>query len=282
MILNSSERKYFMLGIATYMVVNQLPNQITKQQLDEAVRLLLKVIPDSVSAVDSMSQEKSTPLRQRLSAKDDEEKALEYVKTDVRSCGLLVSDLSKSGAFKFAHKSFMEYLFASLVHNRLTKDNLSEKEVEITESVYKAFNILIADILQYPESVSFMAELLKSAICKSTPYLDEENILAKNIFDLFIFRNLETNNIFFKTLWKAFVYFLAYVKASAHVLNIKIDSHDFINRIIDKLVLGREARGDIFEVWYQCCKALNIDREEIAKVVGKWAMPAFEKKSEQD
>jgi len=35
-------------------------------------------------------------------------------------------------------------------------------------------------------------------------------------------------------------------------------------------------------LWYQCCKALNIEREEIAKVVGKWAMPAFEKKSEQD
>ncbi|RKZ89421.1 MAG: hypothetical protein DRR19_11535 [Candidatus Parabeggiatoa sp. nov. 1] len=76
------------------------------------MRLLLKVIPDSASAVDAMSAEKSTPLRQRL-PKDDEEKAIEYVKTDVRSCGLLVSDLSKSGAFKFAHKSFMEYLFAS-------------------------------------------------------------------------------------------------------------------------------------------------------------------------
>ncbi|RKZ89422.1 MAG: hypothetical protein DRR19_11540 [Candidatus Parabeggiatoa sp. nov. 1] len=36
-----------------------------------------------------------------------------------------------------------------------------------------------------------------------------------------------------------------------------------------------------FQLWYQCCQALNIDREEMAKIVGKWAMPAFEKKSEQ-
>ncbi|MEK8018932.1 MAG: hypothetical protein VSS75_018840 [Candidatus Parabeggiatoa sp.] len=243
----------------------------------------MKVIQNSASAVDFLSGEKSNSLRQRL-PKDDEEKAFEYVKTDVRSCGLLVSDLSKSGAFKFAHKSFMEYLFASLVHNRLTKDHLPEKEVEITESILKAFNSLIGDILQYPESVSFMAELLKSAICKSAPCLDEKNILAKNIFELLIFRNLKTNNIFFKTLWRAFVvdiYVLSQILSSSRTL--QIDYYSFTNRVIDKLLFKRETRGDIFDVWYQCCQALNIeDREEIAKVLGKWAMPAFESTTDDE
>jgi septation ring formation regulator EzrA len=35
---------------------------------------------------------------------------------------------------------------------------------------------------------------------------------------------------------------------------------------------------DRIELWYQCCQALNIEREEMAKVVGKSAMSEFEKK----
>jgi hypothetical protein len=277
MVLNSSEREYFMLGIAAYMAKNKLPNQITKQQLDEAVRLLLKVIPDSASTVDTMSGEKSTPLNQRL-PKDDDEKALEYVKTDVRSCGLLVSDLNKLGAFKFAHKSFMEYLFASLVHNRLVKDKLSEKEAELTESVWNAIHFLRIDVLYFPVSVYYLAEMLEKTIYKLTPCSDEKYILAKNIFDILILSGFETNNI---TLLRAMAYFSVYLKALAHFISITQQSYSFTDKVLDKLVFGREVRGDIFELWYQCCKALKIEDEEIAKVVGKWAMPAF-KKTEQD
>jgi hypothetical protein len=38
-----------MEGIAAYMLVKGLPNQISTQQLDEAMRLLITTIPDSVS-----------------------------------------------------------------------------------------------------------------------------------------------------------------------------------------------------------------------------------------
>jgi hypothetical protein len=184
MALNSSEREYFMLGIATYMAVNELPNQITTQQLDEAVRLLLKYIPNSASAVDTMSNEKSTPLRQRLL--EDERQAIEYVKTDVRSCGLLVSDLSKSGTFMFAHKSFMEYLFATLVYNQLIKDKLQKKERDITESVWKALQIEVPNIiLRSKESISFMVELLK----ESTLIENANDKLAERLFILIMLNN---------------------------------------------------------------------------------------------
>ncbi len=316
MVLNSSEREYFMLGIAAYMAVNKLPNQITKQQLDEAVRLLLKVIPDSASAVDSMSGEKSTLLRQRL-PKDDEEKALEYVKTDVRSCGLLVSDLSKSGAFKFAHKSFMEYLFASLVHNRLIKEKLSEKEVEITKSIWNVFKIKRFYVLDYPESVLFLAELLQNGIKN----IAEKDKFAKAIFDTIVsYREYDKNSLKNRldNLLTHIAFYLKLIEGLERKVNRKVKELSylllllsvmlltnpiqlaFVTLLIPLILLGliiylrgdslpdifkdltSKREGDIFELWYQCCLALNIDREEIAKVVGKWAMPAFEKTSTTD
>jgi len=319
MVLNSSEREYFMLGIAAYMAVNKLPNQITKQQLHEAVRLLLKVIPDSASTVDTMSKEKSIPLRQRL-PKDDAEKAFEYVKTDVRSCGLLVSDLSKSGAFKFAHKSFMEYLFANLVHSRLSKDKLQEKDMEITESIWNALKIEVPSILRYKESVSFMAELLYSDFSEG-----KNSYFVKEVFNLIVLGNQNKS-------WKIYImnkllsiyisiinklrtsrklHIFSFAMMSLFSFIVFIDFFFFQEKIMSTLQLqsAEENRFSIFfsvifsvifyvitfyfvfkyvnvskkfKLWYQCCQVLNIDREEIAKVVGKWAMPAFEEKFEQD
>jgi len=278
MVLNSSEREYFMLGIAAYMAVNKLPNQITKQQLDEAVRLLLKVIPDSASAVDRMLGEKSTPLRQRLS-KDDEEKALEYVKTDVRSCGLLVSDLSKSSAFKFAHKSFMEYLFASLVHNRLIKEKLSGKEVEITDSILYALNISPRlDILRYQESVSFMAELLYDNIFNSNEnFYKGEYEIAEKSFGIIV-----SNYFGSKINWKL-ILIMKFLIVGLETLRGPILFFGLLlAKLLPKDLIKEGIAWAPFQLWYQCCQALNIDREEIAKVVGKWAMPAFEKTSTTD
>ena len=310
MVLNSSEREYFMLGIAAYMAVNKLPNQITKQQLDEAVRLLLKVIPDSASVVDTMSREKTKPLRQRL-PKNDGEKTLEYVKTDVRSCGLLVSDLSKSGAFKFAHKSFMEYLFASFVRDRLTKNKLPEKDVEITEPIWNIFKMRMRHILNYSESVLLMADLLQDTISKPNERFSEsENKFVKESFNIIIFSKHNRN-------WK---FFIEKISSYFLLINIVFVRFLFISRLVEfsyfftlialySLILFFDFNLSLsfafllllfpiiysvvdmlrgkglwfrFRLWYQCCKALNIGHEEIAKVVGKWAMPAFEKKSEQD
>lgn len=295
MILNSSEREYFMLGIAAYMAVNDLPNQITKQQLDEAVRLLLKVIPDSASTVDSMSGESSKPLHKRLS--EDEEKAIESVKTDVRSCGLLVSDLSKSDAFKFAHKSFMEYLFAKLVYNKLTKDDLSEEELEITMSIWKKLEANISSILEYPESVSFMAELLYySKLSKDT-----NSNFIKEIFHLIVLP--KQSSIYYILQYYYNIVILFRLEDNIHkrliqlviavVILLYFISNVFFLKINDSLLaklliyvpissllfaysIDYAVNKYNFRLLYQCCKVLNIDREEIAKVIGKWIMPILE------
>jgi hypothetical protein len=53
MALNSSERGYFMSGIACYMAANKLNNQIPGEKLNQVIEELINCIPDSVSTVSS-------------------------------------------------------------------------------------------------------------------------------------------------------------------------------------------------------------------------------------
>jgi hypothetical protein len=124
MALNSAERDYFMQGIATHMAAKGLNNQIVGEELNQLIDKLIEGIPNSVSTEPSISlQEEQRPLVQRLQEPED----YEDVKTDVRTCGLLVDDPVASNTFKFGHKSFMEYLFARTVFGYLEYPNGSEK-----------------------------------------------------------------------------------------------------------------------------------------------------------
>ncbi len=119
MVLNSSERHYFMMGVAAYMAANGLPNQIHNKQLEEAVRVLVEVIPETVSKnVSTVSNEDNRPLRseERLKWQTKRVEIMNKINTDVRSCALLVTDLTKDGAFKFSHKSYMELLQAQVIN----------------------------------------------------------------------------------------------------------------------------------------------------------------------
>jgi len=113
MVLNSAERHYFMSGIAAYMAAKQLPNQIDGRQLEEAVEQLVAAIPDAVSqSVDAVRDEDPHPLRSeaRLEWQTKSAEIMRKINTDVRACGLLVTDPTKDGNFRFAHKSYMELL----------------------------------------------------------------------------------------------------------------------------------------------------------------------------
>jgi len=113
MVLNSAERHYFMSGIAVYMAAKQLPNQIDGRQLEEAVEQLVAAIPDAVSqSVDAVRDEDPHPLRSeaRLEWQTKSAEIMRKINTDVRACGLLVTDPTKDGNFRFAHKSYMELL----------------------------------------------------------------------------------------------------------------------------------------------------------------------------
>jgi CRISPR/Cas system CSM-associated protein Csm2 small subunit len=155
MALNSSERAYFMNGIATYMVANNLNNQISGTQLNKLISTLIDVIPESVSTSNpSTYGEDNRALTIRVQDPDD----IEHVKTDVRTTGLLVDDAVTPGTFKFGHKSFMEYLFASTIADSFKQSDLMK--INEAESLLKVTNTGLNKLIYLPESIGFLTEIL--------------------------------------------------------------------------------------------------------------------------
>lgn len=151
--LTTLERAYFMSGIATYMATKNLPNQITGSRLNECIDLLIESIPDSVSRqTDTISGEIRIPLRFRI---EEKEFGREHVKTDVRACGLLVDDPAALGTFRFGHKSFLEYLFAEVVAERIRNSSR-----EAPHAIFKSVGGKVEDVLDWPVALEFVAELL--------------------------------------------------------------------------------------------------------------------------
>jgi|GEM_PF-2679197 len=147
-----------MEGIATYMLINQLPNQISAKQLEEVVRLLIDSILEVVSSqADAQSGELRKPLRQRYDLANRPEE-IQSILTDVRACGLLVPDLSRSGSFKFGHKSFMEFLAGKVFAQWSLRKELSPIEENIVCSLVNSLELEILHVVQLHEALAFAVE----------------------------------------------------------------------------------------------------------------------------
>ena len=124
MVLHTIERSFFMQGIASYMSVNNMPNQISNSDLRACISMLLDVIPETIlKDVDAMSAQSLKPLKSRIG---EDEVMLENLQTDIRTYGLLVNDLSKNGTMRFAHKSFMEFLVAKVLANSMVRPRVED------------------------------------------------------------------------------------------------------------------------------------------------------------
>ena len=122
--LSAVEREYFMSGIAIGMFLQtQFSNHILSDRLLPLVAKLLDAFPEELSKFETSVARKKIALRERL---HDKEMLLDTVLKDVISCGILVVDLSKPDSFKFAHKSFLEYLIAANVAYHVIKFRLSK------------------------------------------------------------------------------------------------------------------------------------------------------------
>lgn len=177
MALNIHERAYFMEGIATYMLVNQLPNQISSKQLETVVRLLIEALPEIVSLqADAQGGEARQPLRQRydLENKPDE---IQTILTDVRTCGLLVPDLSRSNSFKFGHKSFMEFLAGKVFAQWSLKHELSDIEQTSVSSLVNKLELKMFHVSKQIEVMAFAVEWIAEKA-------KDHNEAAKVIFAL--------------------------------------------------------------------------------------------------
>ncbi|MFZ2726999.1 MAG: hypothetical protein WAX77_12155 [Methylococcaceae bacterium] len=206
MALNSHERAYFMSGIAVYMLVKQLPNQLSITQLEEVVRLLIDSIPEAVSLqADAQSDEPYKPLRERYDLKNKPEN-VQTLLSDVRACGLLVPDLSRSGCFKFGHKSFMEFLAGKVFAQFMLRKELSSVEEQSVSALTNKLGLKMNDVVEQLEPMAFAVEWIAE---KAKNQEEAANI----IFDL-LFRQY---NYFMKSVGsiiKIATWFLVYTKNS--------------------------------------------------------------------
>ena len=108
--LTTLEREYFTVGIAVAAYSEtRYSNHISKDAFQRAIISLLDRFPEELRSFDDITDKTRVPLKERL---QDREMLIETISTDVRSCGIIVTDLSQADVFKFAHKSFFEYLYA--------------------------------------------------------------------------------------------------------------------------------------------------------------------------
>jgi len=176
MVLTEAEREYFMDGVAAYMAARDLKNQVTREQFDDAIASLYHEIPEEVS-----QKSGERPLRLRLERRDD---PLDAVKTDVRTYGLLVQDLSRLNALKFPHKSFFEYLFASCVSS-----HVQEADRVVTSAIWVATGATPDKVIDIPESLAYTGEILGQIRGFESPFFEPRAHL-KYLFRLIVVEGL--------------------------------------------------------------------------------------------
>jgi len=177
--LTVNEREYFMMGIAVGMMkYNGYSNQISKEKLNKLVLDLYDNFPTELGSTKSAFEKGRSPLKERM--KENEEIAKDSILTDVRACGILIKDLSRINHFKFAHKSFMEYLVSEYyVLALLDKDT---SETFMAHSISKSLNDSILSIKRSEETTNFVSQLIASEFYKESELKPEEK--AKTMLSL--------------------------------------------------------------------------------------------------
>jgi hypothetical protein len=103
------------------------------------------------------------------------------VGNDVRSGGILVVDPSKSGALRFAHKSFMEFLIAGVYANKLLERNRESNSALLITSRLGAEHLT-------QESLKFLSELLVSGIREDEDEKGSHASMSRRLFDVLVVR----------------------------------------------------------------------------------------------
>lgn len=190
MILNESERRFFMKGIAAYMASKNLQNQINPTEFNEAIIRLYEFIPDEISTLSSaLRNEPTKPLKERVK---DNANAIDEIQTDVRAYGLLVRDYSRAGALKFPHKSFFEYLFAEYLF-----DGINSKKSSEYLAIYNSTGVSYDRVINWEEALDFLGELFK------TTNKDDQ---SKSQLSSLLFRKVVNNNSTFIERWWNYIF----------------------------------------------------------------------------
>ena len=311
--LTVKEREYFMLGIAVGMMrLNGYSNQISKDKLNSLIIDLYNSFPDDFTGTNSAFEKARKPLKQRM--KENEEIAKESILTDVRACGILVKDLSRNNHFKFAHKSFMEYLVSEFYIISLLKKE--DTKTNMFYSIDKAIedSTLVRDS---KETTDFISQLLASEFFNEKDI--KQDVLANEIIKVlhkskyvspnimsFIISNyrpiLYLTTIIMLLFMFTTLYFIGFGRAE-EVLSLK-DSKSPLFSIITlifsllmplltffimsfkrhhtELNSNNEYDTNIgftskVKIWYLTCKELGIDETNLCKVVYSKFLKKIEK-----
>lgn len=190
MVLTEKERRFFMKGIAAYMASKNLQNQILPSEFNEAIIRLYEHIPDNLSAQSSVVRnEPSKPLKDRIGENIN---AIEEIQTDVRTYGVLVRDFSRTGALKFPHKSFFEYLFAEYLFDGINF-NKSDEYLAIYNSTQANYD----KVINWVEALDFLGELFKSS---------ENDNQTKSQLSRILFRKIVSNSSFVFERWWNYIH----------------------------------------------------------------------------
>ena len=155
--LSDSERAYFIQAIALKSIkTSGLVNIFESGFVTEIVKdLLSSGIPIDTSQKDEviLSDLHQIPLKERFSTNIEE-----TYSNDIRSCGVLVRDLSTFNSFRFAHKSFMEYLASDFYQFECLKEK--GVKLRIHNSIKNSLSITKDIIPLNPEIFKFSLEIL--------------------------------------------------------------------------------------------------------------------------
>lgn len=169
-------------------------------------------MPEVVSQqADAQGGEKREPLRQRYKL-DINPEEVQTILTDVRSSGLLVPDLSRSGSFKFGHKSFMEFLAGKVFAQWSLRKELDDAEGKGVISLVNSLGLKMRHIVRQAEVLAFAVEWIAE---KAT----NQSQAARLLFAL-LFRQYDFFTKFSGILCKLCIRCLPYVKRSLILFNL--------------------------------------------------------------
>jgi hypothetical protein len=184
-VLTAKEREYFMLGIAVGMVSHVgYSNQISGSGLEHLVMRLSLSIPKCCSEDHHTG---SLRLHDRL--QDD---VIESIYNDVRTSGILVRDLASYDSFKFAHKSFLESLFATFIKNKINSDDRGKRL--ISNAIAEALSISDVFALQFSDEV--IGHVTENVVNQGQVFGDSE---AQSLMDVLSKKAVLLDKIFFKS-----------------------------------------------------------------------------------
>jgi hypothetical protein len=271
-VLTIREREYFTLGIAVFIIKNDsYSNQISNYSIIHVILDLFYNIPIEVSNdhVNSIS------LIKRL---EDDPHKIETVFNDVRASGILVKDLIKNNSFKFAHKSFLEFLFAFYFSHYKYQNN--DYYTKVANSITNTLNIQdIYKIELTNEIIQFISELLLER--NNEAYTECK--LAKKLLEVIVPNKLINRypKILLNKSFRILIYFLMTSSIFSIIINTityKTFNPSGIYILISitiyalteylRITISLSNVTQPLKIWYKTCKA-SIPDEHIYSVICK-------------